>query len=50
MTFFEFVRECLRREATRVAPDSSATVKKVMEEAKNAKRTDSCISAKSPGR
>lgn len=50
MTFFEFIRECLRREAMKVAPDSSATVQKVTEEAKNAKRTDSCISTESPGR
>ena len=40
MTFFEFLRECLRREAFRTAPDSSTTVKKVTEDAKNAERTD----------
>lgn len=50
MTFFEFIRECLRREAIQTVPDGSATAQKVMEEAKNAKRTDSCIGAKSSDR
>lgn len=50
MTFFEFIRECLHREAIRTASDSKATVQKVMEDGNNAKRTDNCISAKSTSR
>lgn len=50
MTFFEFLRECLHREAIRTTPDSSAAVQKAMEDRNNAKRTDSGISTESTSR
>ena len=50
MTFFEFIRECLRRTAAQTAPDSGAAVQKVMEEAKNEKRTDRRIGEERSGR
>ena len=31
MTFFEWIRECLRQEATRTAPDGARIMQEVME-------------------
>ncbi len=38
MTFREWIRECLRREAVRTEPDPRKTVQKVMKESKKWKK------------
>ena len=32
MTFFEFIKQCLEKEAARTEPDSRPVVKKILEE------------------
>ncbi|MGN0968859.1 MAG: hypothetical protein ACI4O3_06265 [Oscillospiraceae bacterium] len=40
MTFYEWVRECLQREAAETEPDRQKTVQKVLEEIKTRKKRE----------